>query len=54
MILENIVYLELVKRGRTARVGKVGEKEVDFVAAAGDQRKFEELYQVMCNLVTSQ
>jgi len=37
-ILENIVYLELIRRGYTVRIGKMGEKEIDFVAAAGDQR----------------
>jgi len=37
-IFENIVYLELIRRGYTVRIGKMGEKEVDFVADAGDQR----------------
>ena len=47
-ILENIVYLELVRRGYTVRVGKVGEKEVDFVATAGGQREY---YQVVASVL---
>jgi predicted AAA+ superfamily ATPase len=47
-ILENIVYLELIRRGYTVRIGKVGEKEVDFVANIGDQRIY---YQVAASVL---
>jgi len=49
-ILENIVYLELIRRGYTVQIGKVGEKEIDFVTSAGDQRIY---YQVSASVLDS-
>ena len=37
-ILENIVYVELIRRGYRVTVGKIGEKEVDFIAQNGGDR----------------
>ena len=37
-ILENIVYLEILRRGYNVTVGKAGTREVDFVAVRQDQK----------------
>ena len=35
-ILENVVFLELIRRGNSVYVGKMDDQEVDFVAATRD------------------
>lgn len=47
-ILENVVYLELLRRGYGVYVGKVGPAEVDFIAI-GDEG--EEYYQVAYTVI---
>lgn len=42
-ILENIIYLELLRRGYDIHIGKVGTGEVDFIADGEDGREY---YQV--------
>ncbi len=42
-ILENVVYLELIRRGYEVYIGKVGDAEVDFIAINSEG---EEYYQV--------
>lgn len=42
-ILENVIYLELIRRGYEVHVGKVGTAEVDFIAIGNEG---EEYYQV--------
>lgn len=42
-VLEGIVYMELRRRGYDVRVGKVGSKEIDFIARRGGETAY---YQV--------
>ncbi|SHJ06850.1 hypothetical protein SAMN02745751_01668 [Dethiosulfatibacter aminovorans DSM 17477] len=39
-ILENIVYNELIFRGYSVNIGKLKDKEIDFVASKGNQRVY--------------
>lgn len=39
-VLENIVYMELLRRGWTVRIGKNGNTEVDFACENGGQRLY--------------
>lgn len=47
-ILENIVYLELIRRGFKVSIGKVGELEIDFVAEIGGEKIY---YQVSASVL---
>lgn len=40
LILENIIYIELLRRGYTVTVGKTAGKEVDFVCEKKDQKLY--------------
>ena len=39
-VLENIVFMELLRRGYDVKVGKVGDKEVDFIARKREQVRY--------------
>lgn len=46
-ILENIVYLELLRRGYEVYVGKVGEGEIDFIAVNGEGETYYQVAQTV-------
>ena len=48
--LENVVYLELCRRGYTVNIGKTGDGEIDFVAT----RQNEKLYVQVTERITSE
>ena len=50
LVLENIVYMELLRRGYTVTVGKVGDKEIDFVC----EDKGNKLYVQVAYLLASE
>lgn len=54
LILENIVFMELLRRGYTVTVGKSGEKEVDFIAAKKDQRLYVQVSYLLASEETVQ
>ena len=48
-IIENIVYFELLRRGFDVAIGKVGEKEIDFIATRDDVKIY---YQVTDDMIS--
>ena len=50
LILENIVHMELLRRGYSVTVGRVGEREVDFVC----DKRGEKLYVQVAYLLATE
>ncbi|NYB72672.1 ATP-binding protein [Sedimentibacter hydroxybenzoicus DSM 7310] len=46
-ILENIIYFELLRRGYNVAIGKLGNKEVDFVVTSTDEKKYIQVTESM-------
>ncbi|WP_400255845.1 ATP-binding protein [Methanomethylophilus alvi] len=49
--LENAVYLELIRRGYTVRIGSYRDKEVDFIAVMGNDVEY---YQVAMTILSEE
>lgn len=47
--LENIVYLELCRRGYTVHIGKTNDGEIDFVAARQNEKLYVQVTQEICS-----
>lgn len=48
-LLENIVYLELLRRGYRVNIGKTNDYEVDFVAESPNEIKYYQVAQTLMN-----
>ncbi len=51
-LLENAVFLELVRRGYAVSVGKLGDREIDFVAERGGTREYFQVCYLMADPAT--
>lgn len=47
LILENIVFMELLRRGFDVTVGRIGEMEIDFVAEKAEQKLYVQVSYIM-------
>ena len=54
LIFENIVYMELLRRGYKITVGKAGEKEIDFIAEKQDQKLYVQVAYLLASEETIQ
>jgi predicted AAA+ superfamily ATPase len=53
-VLENIVFLELLRRGYRVSTGKVGDLEVDFIAEKDGQKKYFQVCYLLASAETEE
>ncbi|HZK60650.1 MAG TPA: DUF4143 domain-containing protein [Anaerovoracaceae bacterium] len=51
-ILENVVFLELIRRDYRVSIGKIGETEVDFIAEKPDEKLYIQVTETMAGEAT--
>ncbi|MEG0735715.1 MAG: hypothetical protein RR441_02540 [Longicatena sp.] len=51
-ILENIVFLELIRRNYRVSIGKIGETEVDFIAEKPNEKRYIQVCETMSGEAT--
>lgn len=51
-ILENIIYFDLLRRGYDVAIGKLDNKEVDFIATKTDEKKYIQVTEAMTSSET--
>ena len=54
LVLENIVYLELLRRGYAVTVGKIGDKEIDFICESQGNRLYVQVAYLLASEDTIQ
>lgn len=50
--LENIVYMELLRRGYIVRVGKNNNNEIDFIAVQGNEKIYVQVTYILATKET--
>lgn len=53
-ILENIIFFELLRKGYEVAIGKIGEKEIDFIATKTNEKKYIQVTESMLSPDTRQ
>jgi hypothetical protein len=53
-LLENLVFLELKRRGYSVSVGKLGDAEIDFVASKGDAKQYLQVCYLLASEATAE
>jgi len=53
-LLENVIYLELLRRGYEVAIGKLGDKEIDFIATSSGKKWYIQVTETMAALETAE